>query len=188
MDRLALPSGRLLPSLLEKLDLDGLIDPETRDYTHHIQGCQIKILHPRTIPKLVALGRFDKAYTGLDLVKDSPYYQDLSVTERTGLNEVDIVVASSEGPTTSPNPDIIATEYTNIAQRWAFDRIDQYIIIPSHGHTEALAPDDADRIIECVETERTLRANGLTIDDVLFTSETVAITGTPEDACHGRSD
>lgn len=173
MTRIALPSGRLLPSLIDELGLT-FVDPDARDYTYNRGGVQYKVLHPRTIPKLVTMGRFDRGYTGLDLVRESTYENRLDVSDRLGLKEVQIVVASTDSPTNTP--EIIATEYVNIARRWAFDNVGNFIVVHSHGHTEALVPEDADRVIECVETGRTLEANGLEIDEVLFKSETVEIT------------
>jgi ATP phosphoribosyltransferase len=65
----------------------------------------------------------------------------------------------------------IASEYTNIADKYARDNhLAPYKVIPTWGATEAFLPEDADVLIENTETGRTLAKHNLKIIETLFES------------------
>jgi ATP phosphoribosyltransferase len=71
----------------------------------------------------------------------------------------------------SGKPYRIATEYINIADRYAQEkRLGRYCIIPTFGATEAFIPEDADMLIENTETGGTIARHKLEIIDTLFIS------------------
>jgi ATP phosphoribosyltransferase len=69
-------------------------------------------------------------------------------------------------------PLVIATEYCNLARDWAMQRNLAAIIVNTFGSTEGYAPEDADIVLDCVETGLTMTANGLVIVDTLLQSTT----------------
>ena len=80
----------------------------------------------------------------------------------------------------------IASEYTNIADKYARDnRLGIYRVIPTWGASEAFLPEDADLLIENTETGQTLKRHELKILDTLFESAACLIgrrTGNPKKA------
>jgi ATP phosphoribosyltransferase len=60
-------------------------------------------------------------------------------------------------------PRAIPPEYPGLAGRWALRHNLAHIALQTWGSTEAYAPDDADVVLDCVETGRTLEANGLVV-------------------------
>ncbi|NLE89314.1 MAG: ATP phosphoribosyltransferase, partial [Dehalococcoidales bacterium] len=81
----------------------------------------------------------------------------------------------------SGKPYRIATEYINIADRYAQEkRLGRYCIIPTWGATEAFIPEDADMLIENTETGGTIARHNLEIIDTLFIS-TACLIGRRED-------
>lgn len=183
MIRLALPKGRLMAGLVPLLGRVGLgiTIPDPRGY--HV-ACidprvDARLVKPRAVPQLVALGNFPLAFCGRDLVEDAAYDQT-AILHDTGLNAVRIVVAvpaGSEGILSDPprRPLVIASEYRRLAERWAFERGLSAIVIDTYGSTEGYAPDDADIVFDCVETGATMEANGLTVVERVIDSSTCLV-------------
>ena len=178
--RFALPKGRLLTGVTELLARAGLTFhfESDRDYSGEgsLPGMSGKLIKARAVPQMVALGNFELGFCGLDLVKESDYEQVVPLLDL-GLNGVLIVVAVPqdradilENPPRRPL--LIATEYERLADAWALKHGLAHITIQTHGSTEAYVPEDADIIVECVETGRTLEANGLVAVEELFPSTT----------------
>lgn len=180
--RMALPKGRLLEGVLEKLAQVGFgFDFQgPRDYRPTTNaGVEAKLVKARVVPQIVALGNMHAGFCGLDLVRESDYEQVVPVANL-GLNRVQIVVAVPHGDagllaSPPPRPLLIATEYEHLADRWATEHNLAHIILQTHGSTEAYAPEDADIILDCVETGATLAANGLTAIQTLFESTTYMV-------------
>jgi ATP phosphoribosyltransferase len=178
--RLALPKGRPLKGALELLERAGItfrFDSD-RDYTAESNepGLVGKLIKARAVPQMVALGNFDAGLCGLDVVSEASYEQCLPLLDL-GLARVELVVAVVKGKEqilTSPprRPILIATEYERIADAWASRHGLAHITIQTWGSTEAYPPDDADIILDCVETGRTLEANNLTAIERLLVSTT----------------
>jgi ATP phosphoribosyltransferase len=70
----------------------------------------------------------------------------------------------------------VASEYINIADRYLHDNhINPYKLIPTWGASEAFLPEDADMLIDNVQTGKTLEQHKLKIIDVLFQSSACLI-------------
>ncbi|MDD5402270.1 MAG: ATP phosphoribosyltransferase [Dehalococcoidales bacterium] len=190
--RLALPDGHQQAHVRKILDRAGI---EIRDYpsttgsrrpVSSIEGLSIKVIRPQDMPLQVANGRFDVAITGRDWLTDhlykfptSPLVELLDL--KYGKVRIVAVVDAKLGVKTVPDllslqgdsgkPYRIATEYINIADRYAQEkRLGRYCIIPTFGATEAFIPEDADMLIENTETGGTIARHKLEIIDTLFIS------------------
>lgn len=181
--RLALPKGKSLPPLIELLGSLGLTlqFKNDRDYRPRadLLDLEIKLFKALSIPQLVAMGNFDVGFCSHETFIESEY-QEVEEILTTNLNKVDIVVATSRGNENililpPSRPILIATEYENIANKWAFKKKLAHTTLQSRGSTEAYPPEDADIIIDCMETGRTLEANNLVIIEKLFKASTVLI-------------
>jgi ATP phosphoribosyltransferase len=64
----------------------------------------------------------------------------------------------------------VATPYPNLAHAFLERRGLPYRVLPVFGCPEALVPDICDAVIDCVETGRSLRENGLVEREVLLES------------------
>ena len=96
--------------------------------------------------------------------------KDLSVEDSHDLRQLS---------TERPVPIRVASEYTNIADKYARDNhLGMYRVIPTWGASEAFLPEDADLLIENTETGRTLSRHNLKIIDTLFESTTCLIGST----------
>ncbi len=150
----------------------------------------IKVIRPQDMPLQVANGNFDLAITGEDWLREhlcrflsSPVKKLFPL----GFGAVKIVAAvSQEMPVAnidelrslvqgSPNligaPLKVASEYINIADKYLRDNhINPYKLIPTWGASEAFLPEDADMLIDNVQTGKTLKQHKLKIIDVLFRS------------------
>lgn len=200
--RLALPDGHQQAHVKKILDRAGI---EISDYpsstgkrrpTSNIEGISIKVIRPQDMPLQVANGRFDVAITGRDWLTDhlykfptSPLVELLDL--KYGKVRIVAVVDAKLGVKTvtellavrqeSGKPYRIATEYINIADRYAQEkRLGRYCIIPTWGATEAFIPEDADMLIENTETGGTIARHNLEIIDTLFIS-TACLIGRRED-------
>ena len=179
--RIALPKGRLWPqasALLKASGIDLTFLEGGRDYSPLSADPRVraKVVKTRAIPQLVALGNFDAGFCGLDLVREAGYEEVVPFADL-GLNGVQIVVAaprSSAWILENPpkRPIVIATEYLRLADEWAMRNNLAHITIQTWGSTEGYAPEDADLVFDCVETGKTLEANGLVILEKLFSSTT----------------
>ena len=70
----------------------------------------------------------------------------------------------------------VASEYINIADKYLRDNhVNPYKLIPTWGASEAFLPEDADMLIDNVQTGKTLEQHKLNIIDVLFQSSACLI-------------
>jgi len=96
----------------------------------------------------------------------------------TGLSPVRIVVAVPEAFLVNGQLPklkrslLVATEYTNLTQRWITAKAIDAKVVSSRGATEVFPPEDADFIVDNTATGSTLKANKLQIIDTLMTSST----------------
>jgi len=150
----------------------------------------IKVIRPQDMPLQVANGNFDLAITGEDWLREHLCRFPSSPVKKLfplGFGSVKIVAAvSQEMPVANINelrslvqgstdrirtPLKIASEYINIADNYLRDNhIDPYKLIPTWGASEAFLPEDADMLIDNVQTGKTLKQHKLKIIDVLFRS------------------
>lgn len=190
---IALPDGHLQIETRSFLEEAGLsLYRETRKKS---SSFRVKVIRPQDMPLQVACGNFDLAITGKDWVLDqlcrfpsSPIQEILDL----GLGMVRLVaVVTNETPAENIEefrslvrsgkfPRVrVASEYTNIADRYASDHhLAGYRVIPTWGATEAFLPEDADLLIENTQTGATLAKNKLKIIDTLFVSTARLIANT----------
>jgi len=155
----------------------------------------IKVIRPQDMPLQVANSNFDLAITGEDWLLEHLYRFPSSPVKKLfslGFGTVKIVAAvSQEMPVAEidelrslvqRSPDVIgaplkvASEYINIADKYLRDNhINPYKLIPTWGASEAFLPEDADMLIDNVQTGKTLKQHKLKIIDVLFRSSACLI-------------
>jgi ATP phosphoribosyltransferase len=196
--RLALPDGHQQEPAVHLLHKAGFkIDdyPSTcgnRRPIIHLDGVSVKVIRPQDMPLQVANGNFDLALTGKDWVREHRYqFPSSPLTEMLdlGFGRVKIVaVVVNDLPVSDtdglrqlwaerPEALRIASEYTNIADKYARDNhLGRYRIVPTWGATEAFLPEDADLLIENTQTGRTLAKHNLKIIDTIFHSSACLIS------------
>ena len=82
----------------------------------------------------------------------------------------------------------VASEYVNIADKYARDNhLGMYRVVPTWGASEAFVPEDADVLIENIETGRTLARHNLKVIDTLFES-TACLVGSKDGIFSVRKD
>jgi len=196
---LGLPDGHQQGPTLELLSKAGIAVWEQpgspRRPTTNMDGVSIKMVRPQDMPVQVANGNFDLAITGEDWLYDHLYrFPGSPVKEilKLGVGKVRIVaVVSNKLPVDSPqglrellrknglSALRIASEYTSIADRYARDNhLSPYRLIPTWGASEAFLPEDADLLIENVQTGRTLAQHDLKIIDIMFESSACLVGST----------
>jgi len=155
----------------------------------------IKVIRPQDMPLQVANANFDLAITGEDWLREHLYRFPSSPVKKLfalGFGTVKIVAAVSQempvadidelrslvqsGPDYIGAPLKVASEYINIADSYLREnRINPYKLIPTWGASEAFLPEDADMLIDNVQTGKTLTQHKLKIIDVLFRSSACLI-------------
>jgi ATP phosphoribosyltransferase len=208
---LALPDGHQQKPTLEFLRKAGIrVEDqfaESRRPTTSLEGVKVKVIRPQDMPLQVANKNFDLAITGKDWLYDHLYRFPSSPVKEImdlGFGKVRVVaVVSNELPVDSPQ-DLrellgrdsltilrVASEYTNLADKYARDNhLSPYRLIPTWGASEAFLPEDADLLIENVQTGRTLAQHNLKIIDTIFESSACLIGNayTPDSSKQERMD
>ena len=197
--RIAVPDGHAQRHTVESLSNAG-IDFEgysandlVRRPVSAIPGVEVKVMRPQDMPRAVALGNFDLALTGQDWLQvflssfpSAPIIQlcDLRRSEyKLGAVVSDDLPAKSISEAIdywrkdNPYRTIrLASEYASLADQYARDnQLGRYRVIPLTGASEGFVPEDADILIEGTETGTTLRANKLSMIDVIMNSTNCAI-------------
>jgi len=204
--RLALPDGhQQLPAaeFLKRvgLDIQGYTDNVlNRRPSANLDWLGIKVIRPQDMPLQVANGNFDLAITGNDWLLEhlnrfpsSPAMKLLDLL----FGKVKIVAAVSKDMPVANIEDLrllmrggkltslrVASEYVNVADKYLRDNyINPYKLIPTWGASEAFLPEDADLLIDNVQTGGTLAQHKLKIIDVLFES-TACLIGNKNTVSH----
>ncbi len=182
MLKLLLPQGHLQVGVLSLLSKAGIefTFKDPRDYRPQCSDPRIeaKVLRPQDTPWLLAQGRHDFGFCGLDLLdeKAATGLEGFVECIDTRLNPVKLVLAAhwqdKDILSQSERRLLIATEYPFTAARWAASRGIDALAIPTAGCTEAWVPDDADLILDVTETGTTLRKNGLVVVSQILRSTT----------------
>jgi len=198
---LALPDGHQQPPTAQFLKRAGLAlqgyseEMVSRRPSADLDWLGIKVIRPQDMPLQVANSNFDLAITGEDWLREHLYRFPSSPVKKLfalGFGAVKIVAAvSQEMPVADidelrslvqSSPDVIgaplkvASEYIDIADRYLRDNhINPYKLIPTWGASEAFLPEDADMLIDNVQTGKTLEQHKLKIIDVLFRSSACLI-------------
>ncbi|MCP4833620.1 MAG: ATP phosphoribosyltransferase [Phycisphaera sp.] len=173
--RLCLPKGRMQDGVESLLADAGLrVRPTSRGYRPRIEGIRgvaAKLMKPPAIVSMLSDGSRDLGFAGADWVRESG--ADLVEILDTGLDPVRIVTAAPAGFDLEAARTLrVASEMPNIAADWALGRGLRIVPVRSWGTTEVLPPEDADVVVDVVQTGATLEANGLRIMDVVMTSST----------------
>jgi ATP phosphoribosyltransferase len=190
---LALPDGHQQPHAVEILRKAGL---EVHGYhpslfnrrpQSSLDGVSIKVIRPQDMPLQVATGNFDLAISGRDWLLDHLYRFPSSPVEELldlGLGKVRLVALVSGDFPAESAADIrrllssgqlptlrLASEYINIADKYAREHhLAPYKVIPTWGATEAFLPEDADILIENIETGQTIAEHELRVVDTILES------------------
>jgi ATP phosphoribosyltransferase len=180
--RLGLPKGSLQEATFELLRKAGYtFRADSRSYQPSSDDPEIEglLLRPQEIPRYVEQGILDAGFTGYDWVVDNGSHvvevADLVYGKREFHTIKVVLAAPKDGPIQSP-ADLqgkrVATEYVNLTKRWLEDRGVSAQVEFSWGACEAKVPELADAIVANTETGSSLRANGLSIVEVLLESST----------------
>jgi ATP phosphoribosyltransferase len=165
----------------------------------------IKIIRPQDMPLQVANGNFDLAITGEDWLREHLCRFPSSPVQKLfplGFGTVKIVAAVSQEMPVSDIDELrslvqsskfaplkVASEYINIADKYLRDNhINPYKLIPTWGASEAFLPEDADMLIDNVQTGKTLEQHKLKIIDVLFRSSACLIANKDSLASSDKKD
>jgi len=195
---LALPDGHQQAPTSQFLKRTGLAlqgyseEVVNRRPSADLDWLGIKVIRPQDMPLQVANSNFDLAITGEDWLLEHLYRFPSSPVKKLfalGFGTVKIVAAvSQEIPVADIDelralvqsskfaPLKVASEYINIADKYLRDNhINPYKLIPTWGASEAFLPEDADMLIDNVQTGKTLKQHKLEIIDVLFRSSACLI-------------
>lgn len=181
MLKIGIPKGRLCDSVAVVMRrANHALKIEPRNYHPACpNGLDPFFLKPRAIPQMVALGLLDGGFIGKDLVEESGWGDHLQVAVDLNTQRVMLVAAAADASIlTYPPKKVlrIATEFPNIADRWATSKNLAHLCINTYGSTEAWVPEFCDIAVDVVESGATLKANGLTVVETLFPSTTVFVT------------
>lgn len=175
--RLALPKGRMAEGVNRLLADAGIrIQSAAREYRPELSlsDCEVKLLKPQAIVKMLEFGSRDIGFAGADWVTefDAPLIELLD----TSLDPVRIVVAAPTGAADHKSfwqrPLVVASELEQTTRRWIASRQLRATFLRSFGSTEVYPPEDADCIVDVVATGATLKANGLEVIEEIMTSST----------------
>lgn len=197
--RIAVPDGHAQRHTVAALADAGIVFPgyaEDSAQRYPDSGrpdVQVKVMRPQDMPRAVALGQVDLGMTGRDWLraftatfpaapvvelcdlKRSKYRLGAVVSEDLPVETIEEAIAywRRDDP---EFPIRVASEYVSLADEYARSRhLGQYRVIPISGASEGFVPEDAEILIEGTETGNTLRANRLTMIDLIMESTNCVI-------------
>jgi len=196
--RLALPDGHQQPSAAAILRAAGL---SCRGYDERgwvrrprssLEALEVKVIRPHDMPQQVALGNFDLVISGRDCLMEhllcfpgSPVKEvvdlgggqfDLSAVVSEDLPAASLADAVELWRSQGLKTIRVASEFPAIADHYARqNHFWRYQVIPISGASEGFVPEDADLLIEGVQTGRTLAENKLKAIDRFLRSTTCLI-------------
>lgn len=184
--RLALPDGHAQRHTFAALADAGLAfegygeSSAVRRPHSGINGVDIKVIRPQDMPGQVALGNFDLAVTGRDLLLDHQYaFPSTPVVEVADLHRSRYMlsaVVSEDLPASTIAEALlhwrasgrqtirVAAENPHLADHYARTaHLGRYAVLPVTGASEGFVPEDAEILIEGTETGKSLIANRLKV-------------------------
>jgi ATP phosphoribosyltransferase len=174
---LAIPKGKLETGVTNLLAAAGMhLRSGPRGYRPVLSapGFEVKLLKPQNIVEMLASGTRDVGFAGADWVAEKG--ADLIELLDTGLDPVSVVAAAPEpllrGGRLPDRPLVVASELERITTRWLRERGLQATLVRSYGATEVFPPEDADVIVDIMDTGETLAANGLVVVERIMSSST----------------
>jgi len=179
---LGLPKGSLEESTLKLFAKAGFrIAKSSRSYRPSFDDPELdgRFIRAQEMSRYVEHGFFDCGLTGYDWVvengSDVVEVCDLIYSRASNVKSKWVLVVPEDSPVRSVK-DLqgkrIATEVTNIAERYLKENGVQAHVEFSWGATEVKVPDMVDAIIDLTETGNSIRANKLRIVDVLLETNT----------------
>ena len=183
--KFALPKGRMNENIISLLADAGVkIKIRSRSLRPKInlKGWDVKLLKPRDTVRLIRAGQRDVGFAGIDLIEELGAGDKVVPYFATGMDPVRVVAAAPDALLAANNGElptdrqlVIATEYSTLTQKWIKDKGLNAVHLKTGGATEVFVPEDADILVDNTATGDTLRANHLSIFDVLMHSETYVI-------------
>ncbi|MGE9296287.1 MAG: ATP phosphoribosyltransferase [Puniceicoccales bacterium] len=182
---LGLPKGSLEESTLKLFGKAGFrIAKSSRSYRPSFDDPQLdgRFIRAQEMSRYVENGFFDCGLTGHDWVvengSDVVEVCDLIYSRASNVKSKWVLVVPEDSPVRSVQ-DLqgkrIATEVTNIVERYLADNNVTAHVEFSWGATEVKVPDMVDAIVDLTETGNSIRANKLRIVDVLLETNTKLI-------------
>ncbi|MFO7298635.1 MAG: ATP phosphoribosyltransferase [Actinomycetes bacterium] len=175
--RLAVPKGRIEAGVTNLLADAGIrLRSGPRGYrpTASVPNLEVKVLKPQNIVEMLAAGTRDIGFAGADWVAEKG--ADLVELLDTGLDPVQVVAAAPDSLLVDgklpDRPLVVASEMERLAHTWIESRGLDANFVRSYGATEVFPPEDADVIVDIMDTGETLAANGLVVVDVVMSSST----------------
>lgn len=175
--RLAVPKGRIEAGVTNLLADAGIrLRSGPRGYrpVTSVAGLEVKLLKPQNIVEMLATGTRDVGFAGADWVAEKG--ADIVELLDTGLDPVSVVVAAPESLLVDgelpDRPLVVASEMERLAASWIERRGLDATLVRTYGATEVFPPEDADVIVDIMDTGETLAANGLVVIDTVMTSST----------------
>lgn len=170
---LALSKGRILDEALPLLERAGMAPVEDPAQSRKLildtrrEGLRVLVIRAQDVPTFVEHGGADLGVAGKDVLLEhggTSLYEPLDL----GIARCRLMVAAPVGGGAEPARPRVATKYARITRRYYAAQGRQAEIIKLYGSME-LAPlvGLADRIVDLVDTGRTLVANGLTPVDLV---------------------
>lgn len=174
---LAVPKGRIESGVIDLLAAAGIrLRSGPRGYRpiSSVSGFEVKVLKPQNIVEMLAAGSRDVGFAGADWVAEKS--ADLVELLDTELDPVRVVAAAPDtllvDGTLPDRPLVVASELERLSRAWVSDRGLDATFVRSYGATEVFPPEDADVIVDILDTGETLAANGLVVIDELMASST----------------
>src|SRR5512134_3803331 len=192
----ALPTGRLFPEAVDlfvrlgSTGVESLRDSRRLTVGDRAAGLRFLALKPVDIPVYVEHGAADLGIVGKDLLLEQgrDVYEPLDL----GFGSCRLVVAEPAHLRLTDDPTAwsslrVATKYPRISERHFNRKGVQVEIVPLAGSVE-LAPAMAlaERIVDLVDSGRTLRENGLVeVEEILQSSARLIVNRASLKTCYG---
>ena len=164
---IAVPKGRVLAESLPLLAAVGIVPEENPETSRRLvigtgePEIRLLILRPFDVPTYVQHGAAEVGIAGKDVLMEFPgdgLYEPLDL----GIARCRLVFAAPAGAPPVNGRLRVATKYVRTTRAWFEERGQQVEIVRLYGSMEiAPALGLADRIVDLVDTGRTLSENGL---------------------------
>jgi ATP phosphoribosyltransferase len=184
--RLGLPKGRFLEFSQNVLKDLGCPDVDTRlgSWETTVAGRRVvvKLLKVQDVTRFLQAGKLDLGVSADEWMSELGLELRALVDLAWCITAVVLAVAEGAKPPPPGACVTIATTYPNLTRQYFREHNRACRILSVSGATESLVPDFCDAIVDCVETGRSLRDNGLTVAEVLKYSSVRLFSRSPSDS------